>query len=71
MNLTSKFEDKKFLDVMQEINTKTKNAKVACGVHVVEPDKLQLNKKIDEGYRFIPYSIDAVVLQEYVRNPIL
>ena len=71
MNLTSKFEDKKFLDVMQEINTKTKNAKVACGIHVVEPDKLQLNNKVDEGYRFIPYSIDAVVLQKYVRNPIL
>tara|TARA_B100001057_G_scaffold126366_1_gene125173 strand:- start:42645 stop:43406 length:762 start_codon:yes stop_codon:yes gene_type:complete len=69
MNLTGKFEDQKFLDVMKEIKAKADNAKVPCGVHVVEPNESEFNKKLDEGYRFIPYSIDAVVLQKYIRNP--
>ena len=58
-----------FLDVMKEIKAKADNAKVPCGVHVVEPNESEFNKKLDEGYRFIPYSIDAVVLQKYIRNP--
>jgi len=69
MNLTAKFKDQKFLDVMKEIKTKADNAKVPCGVHIVEPNEAEFNKKLGEGYRFIPYSIDAVVLQKYIRNP--
>jgi 2-dehydro-3-deoxyglucarate aldolase len=69
MGLTAKFEEKEFLDAMQKIKTKADKAKIPCGVHIVEPDKSELKKKIADGYRFIAYSIDAVVLETFTRNP--
>ena len=54
---------------MQKIKTKADKAKIPCGVHIVEPDKSELKKKIADGYRFIAYSIDAVVLETFTRNP--
>ena len=64
------YNDQNFLDIMQVIKNKSEKAKIPCGIHVVEPDKFELKKKIDDGYKFIPYSIDAVVLQKYIKNPL-
>lgn len=69
MGQAAKFEEKEFLDAMQKIKTKADKAKIPCGVHIVEPDKSELKKKIADGYRFIAYSIDAVVLETFTRNP--
>ena len=70
MNITAKFNDQNFIDIMQVIKNKSEKAKIPCGIHVVEPDEFELKKKIDDGYKFIPYSIDAVVLQKYIKNPL-
>ena len=71
MNLTEKFKDQKFLDAISTIKDKASRAYIPCGVHIVEPDKSELEKKIDDGYKFIPFSIDSVVLEKFIRNPIL
>lgn len=71
MNLTAEFEEPKFLDAVLTIKDKADKANIPCGVHIVEPNKLELEKKIEEGYKFIPFSIDSVVLEKFVRNPIL
>lgn len=39
---------------------------VYAGCHVVEPDKRLLDKKINEGYRFIAVSLDMLFLQRGV-----
>ncbi len=70
MKITAKFNDQNFLDIMQVIKNKSENAKIPCGIHIVEPDEFELKKKIDDGYKFIPYSIDTVVLQKYIKNPL-
>lgn len=69
MGLTAKFEDQNFLDTMLAIKIKADNAQVPCGVHVVQPDESELKKKLGDGYRFIAYSIDAVVLEKFIRSP--
>ena len=69
MGLTAKFEDQNFLDTMLAIKIKADNAQVPCGVHVVQPDESELKKKLRDGYRFIAYSIDAVVLEKFIRSP--
>jgi|TARA_X000001036_G_scaffold430193_1_gene462502 2-dehydro-3-deoxyglucarate aldolase len=69
MNLTARFKEQKFLDAMETIKDKANKAKIPCGVHIVEPDKSDLKKKIDAGYRFIPFSIDSVVLEKFIKNP--
>jgi 2-dehydro-3-deoxyglucarate aldolase len=70
MKLTAKFEDQRFLDVMQTIKDQADKAKIPCGLHIVEPDELVLKRKIDDGYRFIAYSIDAVILKKFINHPI-
>ena len=71
MEMTTQFENSEFLKVMQEIKNRADDANVPCGVHVVDPSKEELQQKLDEGYRFIAYSIDAVFLNKSVESPAL
>lgn len=64
MGLTAKFEAPEFIAEMNRIRTLCVRHSVPCGVHVVMPEPAVLAQRIDEGYRFIAYSIDAVFLIE-------
>jgi 2-dehydro-3-deoxyglucarate aldolase len=69
MNLTGKFESVEFIDAMNRIITLCNKHKIPCGVHVVQPDAAMLQQRIEEGYRFLAYSIDSVFLNASVKNP--
>ncbi len=60
MGLTAQFDELAFIAVMERIRTLCHEANIPCGMHVVMPDTEALKKIINEGYRFIAYSIDAV-----------
>ena len=62
MGLTAQFENLDFLAAMERIRTKAAQQQIPCGVHVVAPSQEQLRQRIEEGYRFLAYSIDAVML---------
>ncbi len=62
MGLTAEFNHKKFVAVMDRILNLCKQHNVMCGDHVVQPDPKLLQKRIDEGYRFIAYATDGVFL---------
>lgn len=70
MGLTAKFENKFYLDVMNTIISKAIDAKIPCGIHIVQPSKIELLQKINDGYRFIAYSIDSVFLNNTSKNPL-
>ncbi len=70
MGLTAKFKDKNFIKILNKIKKKTDEAKIPCGVHVVNPLEAELREKINTGYRFIAYSIDAVFLNINARMPL-
>jgi 2-dehydro-3-deoxyglucarate aldolase len=70
MGLTAKFEFDEFINVLEQIRALCFKHNVPCGVHVVMPDPIALEKRIDEGYRFIAYSIDAVFLRCSAQNPL-
>lgn len=63
MGMTGRFDSPEFIAVIDEILGKCKRQRIPCGVHVVDPDSQMLRKRIDEGYLFIAYSIDAVFLR--------
>ena len=63
MGMTGRFDSPEFVSVIDEILDKCKRHRMPCGVHVVDPDPGMLKKRIDEGYLFIAYSIDAVFLR--------
>lgn len=60
MGLTAQFDDSTFIAALERIRTLCYNANIPFGLHVVMPDPEMLKLKINEGYRFIAYSIDAV-----------
>jgi 2-dehydro-3-deoxyglucarate aldolase len=62
MGLTAQFDHPHFLRAMEIINAKANVRQIPCGVHVVAPSLDELRRRIAEGYRFLAYSIDAVML---------
>jgi 2-dehydro-3-deoxyglucarate aldolase len=69
MDLTAKFDHPEFLDIMKIIKESSNKLGVPCGVHVVSPSSDELQEKINGGYRFIAYSIDAVFLNNSALKP--
>lgn len=70
MGLTAQFENSTFKITMQHISELAKKANVPFGVHIVQPLKGEVEKRIAEGYRFIAYAMDAVFLYSNVHNPV-
>ena len=55
--------------VIERILTACNSHDIPCGMHVVMPDAAMLQMRIDQGYRFIAYSIDAVFLDSAAAAP--
>ena len=70
MGLTGHFEDERFQTTMQNILKICKQLKKPAGLHVVQPNPVDLQTRIDEGYQLLAYSIDAVFLNTTVQSPL-
>jgi len=68
MGLTSQFDHPDFSAAMESILAKASKANVASGVHVVTPSRDDLDQRLSEGYRFLAYSIDSVMLRHVVEK---
>ena len=60
---TAQFESKEFLNSLDKIYKSAKIKNIPLGIHVVEASRQELQKRVDEGYQFIAYSIDSVMLR--------
>ena len=69
LGVTGDFEDKKYKDVLSKILDVCAKQKMACGIHVVQPDKQMLDRRISEGYTFIAYGVDTVFLNHGATAP--
>lgn len=69
MDLTTQFDHALFKDAMQRIRQQAERQRIPCGIHVVQPSSEELARRIDEGYRFLAYSIDAVMLGSMAGMP--
>lgn len=69
MGLTAQFDHPEFVRAMQRIRTETQQRHIACGVHVVPAAPEQLQQRLDEGYRFLAYSMDSVMLNHAATAP--
>ena len=63
LGVTGQFECKKFIDALAVISNAAKVKEIPLGIHVVQPSRDELRSRINQGYRFIAYSIDAVMLR--------
>ena len=63
LGITAEFGHPDFISMMAEIQRSALDANIPAGIHVVAPLISELNARIEEGYLFIPYSIDTVMLR--------
>ena len=57
------FDSLLYTNSITQILAKASERKVAVGIHVVEASKSALKSRISEGYQFIAFSLDTVLLR--------
>jgi len=70
LNIPGEFSHPEMLSALDRIKDISKRVKKPSGFHVVQPDVDMLIKKIDEGYRFIAFSVDFLFLGRACRDSI-
>jgi 2-dehydro-3-deoxyglucarate aldolase len=71
MGMTAKFDAPQFIRALERIRMLCSQHHIPCGVHVVKPEVDALRQSVEEGYRFIAYSIDAVFFNQTVAAPVM
>lgn len=70
MGILGQFNNPDYLNVLSEIKLAAKRNNVIQGIHVVSPKIDDLKFKIDEGYNFIAYGTDALLLNKICSSEI-
>ena len=68
LGIPGEFNHPLMRDAMDRIVSKGTASGKVPGIHVVEPDSIQLNQRIEQGYRFIAYSLDIRMLDTCCRQ---
>jgi 2-keto-3-deoxy-L-rhamnonate aldolase RhmA len=68
LGVPGQFDHPDFLAAMDRVRKVAAEMKMTGGIHVIEPEPEQLEQRIDEGYRFIAYSLDIRMLDVASRN---
>jgi len=68
MSIPGEFDHPDFLEAMEYIRSTGQKMGCTSGLHIVEPDTERLRQVIDEGYRFIAYSVDIRMLDVAARK---
>ncbi len=61
---TAKFDHPDYLRTLQTILRHAGDLSVPVGIHVVEPSIPELRRRIRQGFRFLPFSMDSVLLRK-------
>ncbi len=64
LGITGNFNNKKFINAIKKILKLAKKFNIAAGIHIINPSIAELKLRMNEGYTFIAYSIDSVMLLE-------
>lgn len=64
IGLTGDFDHADFKALMQRIRQAAAKVHIPVGIHVVAPSKEELGQRLADGYRFLAYSLDAVMLRD-------
>jgi len=68
MGIPGQFDHPDLLAAMATIATVAEKLNKVGGIHIVEPDPAQLQAKIDQGQKFIAYSVDIRMLDVSCRT---
>ena len=68
IGIPGQFEHPDFLSAMEKIHLVASKLNMKGGIHVIEPEPDQLIQRIEEGFRFIAYSLDIRMLDAACRK---
>ena len=68
LGIPGQFDHKSVVDALKHVEKVCKDSKFPLGFHVVPSDNDLLVKKIEEGYRFLAFSIDFMFLGNKLRD---
>ncbi|MBF0108448.1 MAG: 2,4-dihydroxyhept-2-ene-1,7-dioic acid aldolase [Magnetococcales bacterium] len=68
MGITGQFDHPQYLAVLERIQAAGKAAGKPGGIHVIEPNPVELRQRIEEGHRFIAYSVDFRIMDAGCRD---
>ena len=68
LGIPGEFEHSDFKNAIDKVNCVSRQMNALMGTHVVMPDVSEVKKKIEEGYRFIAFSIDTLFLGQSCRD---
>lgn len=68
LGIPGEFNDPKVIEALEIVKDAAAKMNATSGFHVVPPEPDQLTAKIDEGYRFLAYSLDTLFLAETCRR---
>ncbi|MEJ2581089.1 MAG: aldolase/citrate lyase family protein [Acidobacteriota bacterium] len=63
MGLTAQFDHPDYLEAIGHVLEACQQHGAVAGIHCVQPDVSEVFRRIDEGFRFIAYSLDIVMIQ--------
>ena len=64
MNIPGQFNNKDFIDAVNEIKNIANKHNISHGIHVIDPDIQEIQKKIKENYSFIACSLDTLMIND-------
>ena len=62
MGISGQFDHPEFLGAVNKVKTVAKKMNKPGGIHIIEPDLNELTARINEGFKFIAYSLDIRML---------
>lgn len=68
MHMSGEFNRPEVIAAIEKIKTTAKKMGKPGGIHIVEPDPLVLKQRIEEGFKFIAYSVDIRMLDVMARQ---
>jgi len=68
LGIPGDFTNPKMVDAVDRIHTISKQLDKASGIHIIQPCKDELKKRLEEGFKFIALSLDSVYLGNSCRE---
>ena len=64
MGIAGQFEHPEFILMMKRIRDLIQQSPTVAGIHIIEPERNQIEQRLQEGFKFLAYSVDALMLRK-------
>jgi len=68
LGIPGEFDNSVFINAMDRVKKIASDMEMMGGIHIIEPEPEQLQKRIAEGYKFIAYSLDIRMIDVACRE---